>query len=495
MGAAPVHHTSVDKDGSWDGPAAKKAFEGTTVAEFNDLFAWVDPDDKSADGDLNKSAGWGPHHDVSDGKPGAANLKGVQTAMAALNGGRGGSSKIPEGDRKAVWNHLAAHYRDAGIKDEDIPELKAAGDNVDACNRCDGEGTISLQGEEVPCPQCGGSGTSDNNAEAKSRAKIEARAARADELRRTLEKRVAARHEFELREVPNGTGGTTLRFTGFACVTDAEYEMEDWLGPWIESVSVGAFGKTLSESCDTAFLINHEGMTLARTKPGTLKLSEETAGTHSPVYGITGLYSQADLDPQNLFVQAMRSAVERGDLDEMSFAFWVMRQEWNGDYTRRWINEVSIDKGDVSLVNFGANPSTGGTVGLRQRRGPGQQSDGDPRAGAALRSLRLWDRLGTQFREGKVLSAENQGQLESALDALHSADDVDIPGIVRALQDIDGAVDEGLAAVSFVLGQANPDGDPGDLEPELGPPEAEALLDYGREDRLRLERYRHRSLA
>ena len=54
-------------------------------------------------------------------------------------------------------------------------------------------------------------------------------AIRAD-YRGTREERVSTRSGFELREVPNGTGGTNLRFTGFACVTEAEYEMEDWLG-------------------------------------------------------------------------------------------------------------------------------------------------------------------------------------------------------------------------------------------------------------------------
>jgi HK97 family phage prohead protease len=143
--------------------------------------------------------------------------------------------------------------------------------------------------------------------------------------------------------------------------------MEDPYGPWTESVTKGSFKKTLAESADVAFLLNHTGMTLARTKPGTLKLSEVVDGANSPVYGITGLHTEALLDPQNLYVQAMRSAVDRGDLDEMSFAFRVLRQEWNEDYTRRWINEVSLDKGDVSLVNFGANPHTGGSVALRQR--------------------------------------------------------------------------------------------------------------------------------
>jgi hypothetical protein len=57
--------------------------------------------------------------------------------------------------------------------------------------------------------------------------------------------------------------------------------------------------------------------------------------------------------------------MERGDLDEMSFAFRVTRQEWNDAYTERWINEVNLNKGDVSIVNYGANPHTGGLTNLR----------------------------------------------------------------------------------------------------------------------------------
>lgn len=193
--------------------------------------------------------------------------------------------------------------------------------------------------------------------------------------RAVIEQRVTPRprigQAFEMRAVPNGTGGTDLRLSGFASITcrdqndnSAAYEMEDAFGTFIESVQTGAFRKTISEGCDTAFLLNHTGMTLSRTKSGTLKLSEEMTPF---AFGHTGLYYEARLDPQNAQVQAMRSAVERGDLDECSFAFRVMRQEWNKAYDRRWITECSLDKGDVSLVNYGASPHTGGTVSLRQR--------------------------------------------------------------------------------------------------------------------------------
>ncbi|MEW2302569.1 HK97 family phage prohead protease [Streptomyces sp. NPDC006655] len=155
----------------------------------------------------------------------------------------------------------------------------------------------------------------------------------------------------EIREVGNGN----LRFTGYASVTETPYEMQDWLGDYTEVVRRGAFSKTLAEGADVPFKLNHDGMTLARTKSGTMRLSEDS----------TGLHVEADLDPNNGQVRDIRSAMERGDLDEMSFAFRVTRQEWSPDYTQRDITEVNMNKGDVSIVNYGANPHTAGLTSLR----------------------------------------------------------------------------------------------------------------------------------
>jgi hypothetical protein len=49
----------------------------------------------------------------------------------------------------------------------------------------------------------------------------------------------------------------------------------------------------------------------------------------------------------------------------MSFAFRVTRQEWSPDYSQRDITEVNLSKGDVSIVNYGANPHTAGLTSLR----------------------------------------------------------------------------------------------------------------------------------
>ena len=113
----------------------------------------------------------------------------------------------------------------------------------------------------------------------------------------------------QMRSTPNGTGGEVVTFTGYASVTGRSYEMHDMAGSYPETVLPGAFRGTLANNPDVPFLVNHGGMTLARTKSGTLKLSEDS----------TGLLTEAKLDPRNSTVADLRIAMERGDVDEMSW--------------------------------------------------------------------------------------------------------------------------------------------------------------------------------
>lgn len=168
-----------------------------------------------------------------------------------------------------------------------------------------------------------------------------------------------------LRAVGDESGD--LSFEGFACVTDAPYVLQDWLGEFTETVARGAFTKTLAEKADCPFKLNHDGITLARTKSGTMDLREITDPADDPSgLGLTGLWVNARLDRKSPAVQTIQSAMERGDVDEMSFAFWVTRQEWSPDFMQRTIQEVNLNKGDVSVVNYGANPHTAGAK-LRAR--------------------------------------------------------------------------------------------------------------------------------
>lgn len=172
---------------------------------------------------------------------------------------------------------------------------------------------------------------------------VEQRAARAEKLGGRVTERRSFANVNPLEERDNSE---SYLFTGYACIVEKSYDMR-W---YSETIGATAFDKTLRERPDVMFLVNHEGLPLARTKTGDLRLSVDT----------TGLLTEADLAKDDIDVQRIAPKMKRGLMDEMSFAFRVMRQEWNEDYTERYITELSLEKGDVSLVNYGANPFTAG---------------------------------------------------------------------------------------------------------------------------------------
>ena len=140
---------------------------------------------------------------------------------------------------------------------------------------------------------------------------------------------------------------------GYALVYEYRYDIgggpED--GGFTEVIARGAAAKSAGEA-DVRLLVNHDGVPLARSRggEGTLQLKSDDVG----------LKVRAELDPANPTVQELRSAMNRGDLDQMSFAFKVPRgegrQEWNSDYSLRTIREVQLF--DVSVVTYPANPAT-----------------------------------------------------------------------------------------------------------------------------------------
>lgn len=155
---------------------------------------------------------------------------------------------------------------------------------------------------------------------------------------------------------------------GYASVTEAPFEMWDWLGPYTEVVRTGAFAKTLGENPQVQLLLNHTGLAMAYTKAGTLRLSEDT----------TGLHMEADVTTTRSDVGDMLAALDDKSVDEMSFAFRVTRQVWSPDFDQRDILEVDLHRGDVSVVNFGANPAT--SVGAMRAADFDRIGDDDARA-------------------------------------------------------------------------------------------------------------------
>ena len=150
-------------------------------------------------------------------------------------------------------------------------------------------------------------------------------------------------------------GLTVVRVGGYASVTESPYDMYDFFGPYTEIVSRGAFGATLAASPLTEFTVNHGAggsLPMAHTRNDTLDLAEDE----------TGLRYDAYVDPKRADVKVMLAAMQRGDLAEASFKFRITSGMWSPDYTEYRIEGADLNRGDVSAVNFGANPAASSGV-------------------------------------------------------------------------------------------------------------------------------------
>lgn len=111
-GAVAPHESDVVSR-SWDGPTVVKGVaDDARPSELRSVFAWVDPD---GDLELKSSYRFAHHHGVG----GPANVRACVTHIATLNGGK--ATDLSEADRTAVYEHLAAHLRDA---DREPPALR-----------------------------------------------------------------------------------------------------------------------------------------------------------------------------------------------------------------------------------------------------------------------------------------------------------------------------------------------------------------------------------
>ena len=156
-------------------------------------------------------------------------------------------------------------------------------------------------------------------------------------VRDETETRRIAFSNMEVRASEDGT-----KLIGYAAVFDSPSEPL----PFTEFVRRGAFTKTLNDGADVRLLIDHEGVPLARTKSGTLVLTEDDRG----------LLVESDLDPMNPDAARLISALRRGDISQMSFAFRTVKDNWSDDRRTRELREVQLF--DVSVVTFPAYEST-----------------------------------------------------------------------------------------------------------------------------------------
>lgn len=121
------------------------------------------------------------------------------------------------------------------------------------------------------------------------------------------------------------------------------------LGWFREQIAPGAFKRAIAEKQDVRCLFNHNpDQMLGRTKSGTLTLEEDN----------TGLKFNCSV-PDTTIGKDVYAMIQRGDVDQCSFAFNVKDEEVTYDDEGKATRTVKdVDLFDVSPVTYPAYPTT-----------------------------------------------------------------------------------------------------------------------------------------
>ncbi|MDI3341601.1 MAG: HK97 family phage prohead protease [Sphaerobacter sp.] len=261
----------------------------------------------------------------------------------------------PANEARLKLNQPASYYRQAyaWVDPEGDPETKAAYRFIH--HEVDGDGNIGpanvracITGIAVLNGGRGGTTIPDADREGVYRhlaAHLRDAGREPPELKAApsgFEHRAFTPEALEVRALEDGTP----RIVGYAAVFDVPSED---LGGFTEIIRPGAFRKTLQDGADVRALWNHDpNWVLGRTKAGTLKLAEDERGLRIEI-----------TPPPTAWARDLMESIRRGDVDQMSFGFWTVRDRWSSDETGRVTRElIEVKLFDVSPVTFPAYPQT-----------------------------------------------------------------------------------------------------------------------------------------
>lgn len=136
-----------------------------------------------------------------------------------------------------------------------------------------------------------------------------------------------------------------LSIDGYFAVFDSIYEIAEGM---TESIEKGAF--TSSMGNDVRALVNHDStLVLGRTKAQTLELKQDDHG----------LWGHVDINPNDTDAMNLYARVQRGDVDQCSFGFFIRDEEpissENGSV--HWTIK-DVDLFEVSCCTFPAYEET-----------------------------------------------------------------------------------------------------------------------------------------
>lgn len=139
-----------------------------------------------------------------------------------------------------------------------------------------------------------------------------------------------------------------VKIRGYAALFNV---LSEDFGGWRERILPGAFGNTLQEPTDIKALWNHDSKYVLGRTPKTLRVGEDE----------TGLWFEVE-PSQAQWVQDLLVTIERGDINEMSFGFHVVKDrvvrvgdEENSPVIREL---VEVNLLEVSPVTFPAYKAT-----------------------------------------------------------------------------------------------------------------------------------------
>jgi HK97 family phage prohead protease len=239
-------------------------------------------------------------------------------------------------------------------------------------------------------------------------------------LQPAREQRILPLEDVEWRKSGAGDGQLTVR--GHAAVFN---RLSLDLGGFRERIAPDAFTAALDRNPDVHALWDHDTKyVLARTKNKTLDLREDPQGLHFWA-------KVADTS----YAKDLRLLMERGDVDQASFAFTVARDEWTTDdheNVTRTILEVG-ELYDVTITAQGAYPQTDAAVVAHMR-----------------------SRIKTEIAEGRLPDAAAAVLPETTVAPADPADEPETPD-----DDIEEVADDVAAEVSDEQRTTAPD-DPAD---------------------------------
>lgn len=194
----------------------------------------------------------------------------------------------------------------------------------------------------------------------------------------------------------------TIKLRGSAIMYGVPYRVVDFFGEFRETMHAGCATALIARGVDCRLLLNHEGLPMARTLAGTMRLIDTP----------TSLDFEAELDARQQLANDFAIAIERGDLSQMSIGMVVGNDEWGEDDDMETRDVFALeDLIDVSGVTFPCSETTHIEVAQRMINSVPLQSR------ARLRSLEL------ELRAGAVQSKASQEKIITALKALHDLAD------------------------------------------------------------------------